>query len=152
VLNATHHPLANGRPAEHCMGYSDRLDADGLPLPMFWMARMPLAEALVAGLGPQSSAIFATANHGRWIAECPDCHGAQLTAVADPRFMCVECGNASIGGKWRPVIWPKDHVEISALLDERPRHLANALPSETVKQIRKENDLLREATLIGGDV
>lgn len=150
--NATHHPLSHGRPpAEHCMGYSDRLGADGLPVPMFWMASAPLEDALNAGVAGRGAAVYATANHGRWIAECPDCNGAQLTAADDPRFMCVECGNIRVGGLWRPVIWPKDHDEIGRLLDERPRHLANALPGETVKQIRRENKLLASATLIGGD-
>lgn len=133
-------------PAERCVRPRR---PDGTPV--FWLAPTPLEDALAAPVGPKSTAIFATANHGRWIAECPDCRGAQLTAPEDPRFMCVECGNASVGGRWRPVIWPKDHAAIGALLDERPRHLANALPGETLSQIRKENKLLAEATILGGD-
>lgn len=134
-----YHHGAERPPAERCVH------------PSLWVAPVPLEDALVAPVGPKGTAIFATANHGRWIAECPDCAGAQLTAPEDPRFMCVECGNVAIGGVWRPVVWPKDHAEIGALLDVRPRHLANANPGETLAQIRAENKLLSEATMLGGD-
>lgn len=141
-----HHLAQNCPPAEHCVRARN-----GLGQPAFWLAPAPVEDALTAAIGPKSTATYAVGNHGRWIAECPDCHGAQLTSPDDRRFMCVECGNAAIGGKWRPVIWPKDHAAIGALLDERPRHLANFAPDETLKDIRRENKLLREAVLIGGD-
>lgn len=118
--------------------------------PVFWTADRDLSEAMAAPLGGKSVAVEVYANHGRWIVECPVCHDAQLASRDDHRFMCVGCGNASIGGVWRPVVWPKNHAAIEALLDERPRHLANALPGETLEQIRKENKLLSKATLIGG--
>jgi hypothetical protein len=141
-----HHLSRNCPPAEHCLRARNHLGE-----PAFWLGPQPVEEALAAATGPKSAAIFAVANHGRWVADCPDCAGAQLTSPDDPRFMCCECGNAAIGGRWRPVTWPKDHAAISALLDERPRHLANAAPGETLKQIRRENKLLSEATLIGVD-
>lgn len=137
--NAYADPVGNLSPAERCL------------LPQHWTAPTPLDAAYAAPTGPASTAVFAVANHGRWVVECPDCHGAQLTAHEDPRFMCVECGNAAIGGKWRPVVWPKYPRDISALLDERPRHLANTEPGQTLKQVRKENQVLAEAVLLGGD-
>lgn len=117
--------------------------ADGSPA--FWLAPVPLDAALGSPVGPRSTAVFAVANHGRWIAECPTCGGAQLTAAEDPRFMCVECGNTAAGGHWRPVIWPKDHEAMGRLLDQRPRHLANTLPGEDIAHIRNENTLLEGA-------
>jgi hypothetical protein len=119
--------------------------------PALWLAPQPVEAALAAPVGPHTIAIPAVANHGRWIAECPDCNGAQLTSPDDQRFMCCECGNAAVGGKWRPVVWPKDHEAIGALLDDRPRHLANTEPGQTLADIRKENKLLQEATLLGAD-
>lgn len=135
MLNATDHPLAaTCPPAEHCLHARNPIGK-----PAFWLPSSPVEEVLAAKTGPHSTAVHALANHGRWIAECPDCHGAQLTAPDDPRFMCVECGNASVGGLWRPVVWPKDHAAISDMLDARPKHLANTTHGQTVADIRKEN-------------
>jgi hypothetical protein len=107
--------------------------------PVFWAADRDLDEALAAKLGSKLTAIEVYANHGRWVVECPTCHGAQLAVRTDPRFMCVNCGNASVGGVWRPVIWPKDHPEIEAILDARPMpHTRNWAPGETVKDLRRE--------------
>jgi hypothetical protein len=109
-----------------------------------------LEYALTAKMAPKSAALPAVANRGNWIVQCPDCNGAQLTASEDPRFMCVDCGNASVGVRWRPVVWPADHEEISDLLDQRPRELANTEPGETVAEIKQQNGVLDGATLIGG--
>lgn len=141
-----HHLAQHVPPAEHCLHARNPLGE-----PAFWLGPQSVEEALAAPMGPKSTAIPAVANHGRWIAECPDCRGAQLTAPEDLRFMCVECGNASIGGKWRPVVWPKGHKAIGELLDERPKHLANTTPGQTLAEIREENRLLAEATILGGD-
>ena len=133
---ANEHHLAQGHPsAEHCLHARNHLGQ-----PALWLAAQSVEEALAASVGPKSTAIYAVANHGRWIAECPDCKGAQLTSPDDRRFMCVECGNAGVGGQWRPVVWPKDHAAISALLDARPAERArNWLPGETGADLRAEN-------------
>ena len=111
-----------------------RLNELGDPEPV------PLEEALAAPLGSALVAIDVYANHGRWIAECPDCHDAQLAVRDDPRYMCNECGNASIGGVWRPVNWPKDVAAIEALLDVRPlSHARNWAPGEKPKDLQREN-------------
>ena len=135
MLNAIHHPLYAGKtPAEHCMGRDDQ------GRPRFWTAPIPLEDALTAKVAPKTLAVQAYANHGRWVAECPDCCGAQLTAPEDPRFMCVECGNAGIGGLWRPVVWPNDHAKISALLDERPEaHTRNWVPGTMLREVKAGN-------------
>lgn len=89
--------------------------------------------------------VYAVANHGRWIVECPDCHNAQLTAASDPRFLCDVCGNAGNGGLYRPVSWPKGREEIGELLDARTDvALQNWSPPETVDTLRRENALLAD--------
>lgn len=102
-------------------------------------AQVPLDPDAVTG----GDAVHVTGNHGRWVVECPDCHGAQLAHHADPRFLCTDCGNAGNGGKYRPVVWPKNHREISAVLDLRSgvatRHW---LPGESVAELKAENEFM----------
>jgi ribosomal protein L37AE/L43A len=124
---------------------ADHLDWAGGPdtaaqmAALHWQAPTPLLEALNARLGPKSVAVEVYANQGRWIVECPDCRGAQLASVADPRFMCNCCGNVQIGGVYRPVVWPKAREQVEGLLADRPRENQNWRPGETVKQLRAEN-------------
>lgn len=90
--------------------------------------------------------LAAYANHGRWVVDCDQCTGAQLVCLTDLRFVCVECGNAHQGGAFRPVKMPTALEELGALLDERgDQRMRNWSPGESVKQIRDENKLLREA-------
>jgi hypothetical protein len=87
--------------------------------------------------------VYARADHGRWIVDCPDCRGAQLTHHEDPRFLCVDCANVGNQGRYRPVTWPKEHAKIGALLDARVDvSLRNWAPPETVADLRRENDIL----------
>lgn len=129
--------------------YADRVGdlppAERCLIPQHWNAPTSLEDAIAAAMGGKRLAVQVVANSGRWIAECPDCGGAQLAAPNDPRFMCVECANAAVGGLWRPVVWPKDHAAIGELLDQRTRDLANWLPGETEKDIADENALLAGA-------
>lgn len=104
-----------------------------------WAAPRPLIEALTAPTGPASVAVPVVANHARWVVECPDCHGAQLASPSDRRFMCDTCGNASVGGKWRPVTWPTDQDAIAAILADRPAENQNWQPGESIKALRAEN-------------
>ena len=95
---------------------------------------------MAAPTGSALTAVEVYANHGRWIVECPDCHDAQLAARDDLRYMCIQCANVGVGGKWRPVIWPKDAAAIEALLDARPMsHNRNWNPGETVKDLQLED-------------
>lgn len=104
-------------------------------------AAVPLDPA--AGTAAARHAVPVVANHGRWVVTCPDCHGALLAHPADPRFLCVDCGNAAIGGKYRPVTWPKQHERIGEILDARGApSLRNWLPGETVVELEEENALL----------
>jgi hypothetical protein len=101
----------------------------------FWTAPEPFqADAPTVG-----DPIVAYANEARWIAECPDCHSAQLTSAADRRFMCSECANVANGGAWRPVTWPRNFAAIEALLDVRQPVNQNWAPGETVADLTAEN-------------
>ena len=105
-----------------------------------WTADVPIELVIDNGTASKAEAVTVYANHGRWIAECPDCHGAQLASRDDPRFMCDSCANAAIGSLWRPVAWPKDADKIAALLDARPlAHTRNWTPGEGLRDLKAEN-------------
>ena len=124
------HPACRDVPAERGAEWTPRAvwlvehtTEDGRDVPV------PLEQALAARTAKADQAIEAYANHGRWVVECPDCHGAQLACRTDARFLCNECGNVAIGGLWRPVTWPGDLEEIEAELHRRPlRQNRNWIP------------------------
>lgn len=103
---------------------------------MFWMA--PTTPMFDADVAPDSP-LLVYLNHGRWIAECPDCHGAQLACWTDHRFMCNECGNVTVGGLWRATVWPADRAGIEAVCSQRPEINQNWLPGETVAALKAES-------------
>jgi len=83
--------------------------------------------------------IEARVDHGRWIANCPDCKGAECVTLDDPVFMCLSCGNEAIGGKLRRVKFPNDQSTIEGLLTSRPLYAQNWDPNETINQLKEEN-------------
>lgn len=109
----------------------------------FWAAGangVPIELVIDNGLAPKAEAIEVFVNHGRWIAQCPDCLGAQVASRNDPRFMCNNCANAALLGLWRPVAWPKDPAKIEALLEVRPHaHTRNWNPGETTRDLKADN-------------
>lgn len=104
----------------------------------FWLAPMP-AKFDAETSGEPTLKVYA--NEGRWIAECPACHGAQLACFEDQRFMCNECGNLAVGGLWRALEWPAARVSIEAVLEARPTVNQNWLPGETLAELKAENAL-----------
>lgn len=105
---------------------------------LVWLAPISFADVADQPTAP-TEAVAVFANENRWIAECPDCHGAQMACKADARFMCNECANGAIGGKWRPVVWPADVDQIEAVLDQRPLVNRNWLPGESLDDLRAKN-------------
>jgi hypothetical protein len=87
--------------------------------------------------------VDAKINHGRWIAECPVCHSAQVTSPDDKRFFCIQCENVSASGKWATVKWPSAPQVgmIEELLLVRPDvKTRNWIAGESVADLRKENE------------
>lgn len=96
---------------------------------------------LSAPTAGQTEAVAVFVNEGRWIVECPDCRGAQLAAATDRRMMCHCCGNASIGGRFRPVVWPAASTAVAVERELARRPEANRNWSwETVAELRDETD------------
>ncbi len=59
---------------------------------------------------------------GAWIARCPDCCGAEAVDPDEPIFYCFSCGNRSINGAPRKVIFPDEVTrdQIEKLVMNRP--------------------------------
>ena len=86
-----------------------------------------------------TATVAAYVNHGRWVVECPDCHGAQLACKTDHRFLCDECGNVAVGNRWRPVEWPGNAAQIDRMLTNRPIAHQNWSPGEAVELLAIDN-------------
>lgn len=86
-----------------------------------------------------TTSIYAYVNHGRWIAECPDCRAAQLACKTDPRFLCHECGNVAVGKLWRSVVWPSNVIGIENQLAGRPVENQNWEPGESRVSLAIDN-------------
>lgn len=83
--------------------------------------------------------VHAEINHGRWIARCPFCSGAEIADYDDPIFMCLSCFNESNGGRFIPVEFPVDHLEIENELTKRKKtENQNWIPGESLEDIIKE--------------
>jgi len=112
----------------------------GKPLSDFVAERGAAPSRLDRDAAPAEACVNALGQDVRWVALCPDCAGAEYVWWDDPRFYCVACQNASIGGRWRPVLLPDDRQAIEAALMARPdpstRH---CLPGETVDDLLAEN-------------
>lgn len=84
----------------------------------------------------------ARVDHSRWIVDCPDpnCRGATMADIDDPRFYCFSCHNKAVGGDWLPVQFPAEREAIEKMLMERPAEgVRNWRPGETVADLVREN-------------
>lgn len=108
--------------------------------------------------------VVARVERGRWIADCPNCGGAEWAADGVP-FFCFSCGNSDIDGDARTVVFPSNRREIEVALLERNAitfgqlspisQTLNAKPSiqnctrewhpgETVNELRSAHKLAKE--------
>lgn len=79
--------------------------------------------------------VDARVNHGRWIADCPNCKGGAFTHPAWKLACCGECGCVM-----RHVQFPDDIQMIEILLLARStRDVQNWFPSETLADLMREN-------------
>lgn len=129
MRDASHYaPAAPGIPASQGAAWAPAL---------FWQAPVSFADS---GRGiALAEPLPVTANHGRWVVECPDCAGAQLACATDHRFLCNYCGNTAVDGAWRRIAWPQDRNEIEEALAVRPQPNRNWSPAQTVADLLAEN-------------
>lgn len=79
--------------------------------------------------------VFARVNHGRWIADCPNCHGGASTHPDWKLACCSECGCVM-----RHVVFPDAYQSIErALLCRSVRHTQNWVAPETLDDLLQEN-------------
>lgn len=86
-------------------------------------------------------------NHGRWIADCPQCGGSEIVYVGRP-FVCQSMlaggfhGEHAACGFTADVEFPgpDEKQAIEAVLIQRPIKHRNWEPGETVLMLIKENE------------
>lgn len=87
-----------------------------------------------------AGAVYAEANWGRWIANCPRpfCTNAMGLERGQSTFVCADSSDAC--GQTADVIWPADPDAIEALLAMRPvRRTQNWIAGETLEDLIAEN-------------
>lgn len=80
--------------------------------------------------------VTAFINESRWVAVCDVCNGGEVVDPADPRFICLSCGQV------RAVDFPppRDRAAIEAALNRRPdEKTRNWNPGETAADLAREN-------------
>jgi hypothetical protein len=86
-----------------------------------------------------ASPVKAEINHGRWIVRCPFCNGAEMADKTDRCFFCLSCLNKNASGKWLPVVFPDNIVEIEGVLLVRKVDNQNWRHEEKLSDLIKEN-------------
>lgn len=84
-------------------------------------------------------------NNGRWIVSC-ECGGAEY-AWEEEVFMCQSCWNARHGHKFRPAVFPSYRRQIEEVLELRLLPNRNWYESETVDDLKKENEAHKQELL-----
>lgn len=96
--------------------------------------------------------VYAYANHGRWVADCPRCNGAELVQFPQSEFVCSGSLVPEVRKMGQPtpprmlcgfrgaLQWPVERVEIERALDLRPMaENMNWRHPETVADLWREN-------------
>lgn len=83
---------------------------------------------------------MARVHNNMWIVDCPWCSNAEFAFLNTPLFMCENCWNQTVGGKWIAVKFPPDVKEIDAALEARPvPNNRNWNLGESVSDLETEN-------------
>jgi hypothetical protein len=104
----------------------------------------PLPPPVEAQADMEAEPAVARVYHNLWIVECPvpDCGDASFAWRDEPFYMCPNCWNASIEGKWRPVQFPSKQqqrrIENVLRMRDVPGHM-NWDKSETVDDLKRQN-------------
>lgn len=86
--------------------------------------------------------VLAYINHGRWVADCPFCPGAELIFQDDPTFLCLSCFNQEANFKSLSIAFPLNTNKIEAILEGRPIIGGrNWEPPKTLNALIEENKL-----------
>jgi hypothetical protein len=94
-----------------------------------------LAEAETVKAWACDLPVPARINHGRWLTDCPNCHGGALTHPEWKLACCGECGCIM-----RRVEFPEMVAAIeTVLLARATRDVQNWVPPETVADLLREN-------------
>lgn len=94
------------------------------------------------GISPEARAatageVRAEVNHGRWLARCPRCPGAELVQPEDPVMWCLSCGSGPYRVRFPS---PRERRRIEQLLLRRPHpETRNWLPGESLEQTQAAN-------------
>lgn len=120
-----------------------RMPPEGTPrafLPAFYHG--PPGRFIAVPTAASRRRVGVVVNHGRWVIECPaaGCGGSQVASFTDRRFLCHNCLNADVGGKWLRVDWPDNWAEIEAALVERPEPSTRNWLGEPVEFLLHENE------------
>ena len=86
--------------------------------------------------------IEARINHGRWIADCPYCSGAELADPSNKKFFCLHCFMEENGNRPTVARFPPkpQRLEIERVLLLRPLVInRNWFPGETIGELKQEN-------------
>jgi len=79
-------------------------------------------------------------NWGRWVADCPDCNGAEIVSKAEKKLWCLSCNNVYNDGKCYSVTFPKNTEAIEKIILARPNlENRNWEVGETVTELKKQN-------------
>lgn len=127
------------RAARHCPTIPPERGAEWC-VAMYWQGTGLAPDTATMAPADPGTEVATYVNQGRWVTECPDCAGAQLTVFADPRFICNGCGNDAVGNRWRVVTLPspEDRAAIEAALALRPEGNQNWRPGEPVGLLHEE--------------
>lgn len=96
---------------------------DGCKNVLDWIRRVAAAKkvkpSFVVNADPGSE-VVARVDHGRWIADCPDCNGAEYVDPDEPVFFCFGCLNTQYQGQLRPVRFPPPEIRERIEANLRP--------------------------------
>ena len=97
--------------------------------------------------------VIAYINHGRWVADCPNCNGAELLNKDEPRFYCLSCYNEHVGNRFVLVVWPAELEKLEDQLLLRPQlKNQNMNLGETLIDLVTENVVAGIVGLIDVDI
>jgi hypothetical protein len=92
-------------------------------LVVWWGERGRLRQfGQIAPFSESQGQLLAEVNQGRWVTECPTpgCREATCVEVANPFFICLECGSPENGRKPYNVAFPSNMLAIEKVLLKRP--------------------------------